>query len=154
MLKYFSAILITVAIVFVTASFTTTPPVDDAFKNLKVLPKNITDEQLDSVMDHFKISLGVKCGFCHAQMAVADSTGRKHLDFASDAKEEKQTAREMYQMTAYLNATYFNPDHSTQPDTLHTVICYTCHRGSHEPEASKLFPQLDSLMQLDHKRKK
>jgi hypothetical protein len=151
MLKYLSASVIMVAILIVIASFTTIQPGDEKFKNLKVLPKDITDDQLDSVMDHFKVSLGVKCGFCHAM--AADSSVKRHLDFASDAKPEKSRAREMLQMTAYLNTTYFNPDHSTKPDTIHTVMCFTCHRGIKEPEAKLLFPQLDSLMQLQHVKK-
>ncbi len=59
----------------------------------------------------------------------------------------------MMRMTAYVNSNYFNPDHSSQPDTLHTVICYTCHRGNKEPGADMLFPQLDSLIRLQHVRK-
>src|SRR5437879_3351342 len=73
------------------------PATSEGFENLKVLPKDIGKEQLDSVMAHFCVSLGVKCGFCHAPLA--DTTKRK-LDFASDKKEEKNTAREMYRMTA------------------------------------------------------
>ena len=152
MKKYFSVFFVLAAIIVITASFTLMPPADDEVGNLKVLPKNITDQQLDSVMDHFKLSLGVKCGFCHAQQK--DTSADRHLDFASDEKPEKIRAREMLQMTAYLNATYFNPDHSTRPDTIHEVICYTCHRGGHDPGADMLFPQLDSLMMLQHQRKK
>src|SRR5260221_1701335 len=95
------------------------PAVSEGFENLKVLPKDISKENLDSVMAEFCVSLGVKCGFCHAQMA--DTTKHK-LDFASDKKEEKNTARDMFRMTSYINANFFNDDHSTQPDTIHAVV--------------------------------
>ena len=151
MKKYSTVIVIIILIVISASSFISSPPVNHEFQNLQVLPKDITEDQLDSVMDHFKASLGVKCDFCHAG-GLIDSSGRRHLDLVSDAKEEKLMAREMLKMTAYINATYFNFNNSTRPDTIHTVICYTCHRGSHEPEASNLFPQLDSIMQSGHKR--
>jgi hypothetical protein len=51
-------------------------------KNLKVLPKNISKEKLDTIMDGFKDALGVKCGHCHA----AQKDNPRKLDFASDAK--------------------------------------------------------------------
>ncbi len=40
-------------------------PVNTEFKNLQVLPKNITADSLDKIMDGFKAALGVDCGFCH-----------------------------------------------------------------------------------------
>ncbi len=140
--------MIAFAIVSIAASSITPPKVADSFQNLKVLPKDITDEQLDSVMDHFKASLGVKCSFCHADGPVID--GKKHLDFVSDTKPEKLRAREMILMTNYLNENFFNPDHSNRPDTIHEVICFTCHRGTKEPEAGLMFQQVDSIMKVQH----
>lgn len=133
-------------------SFAFTPVAEKATDsgNLKVLPANITEEQLDSVMDHFKTSLGVKCSFCHAM--DPDTSKGRHLDFASDAKPEKEVARNMMRMTAYLNANYFNPEHSTQADTLKTVMCFTCHRGSAHIDAEDLLPQVDSIIQQQHKK--
>ncbi|HEY6901034.1 MAG TPA: hypothetical protein VI233_10340, partial [Puia sp.] len=37
--------------------------------NLKVLPRNISHEELGKVMDAWKNALGVKCNFCHAPSA-------------------------------------------------------------------------------------
>lgn len=116
----------------------------EGFKNLKVLPQNISDDALDSVMDEFSISLGVHCNFCHARKA---DTTKRGLDFPSDKKEEKEAARNMYKMTAYLNATYFNWNNSTRPDTIHYVVCYTCHRGTHEPDAKVFLSRIDSIEQ-------
>ena len=121
---------------------TPAPPGD--WKNLKVLPQDISKEKLDSVMDVFKNSLGVKCSFCHSRWA---DTTKKGLDFASDAKEEKDITRYMMKMTASINETFFNPDHSTRPDTLHAVICYTCHRDFPAPDSKKLMEELDMMKQ-------
>lgn len=108
----------------------------EEFKNLQVLPNDISDEKLDSIMDGFKIGLGVKCGFCHVRIDI-DSTHHK-WDFASDTKETKLRARDMMRMTNNLNATVFNQQKSTQPDTIHVVQCYTCHRGKHLPDISEM----------------
>ena len=74
------------------------------YKNLKVLPKDISKEDLGTVMDGFKTSLGVKCNYCHAP----SETEKGKLDFASDAKPEKGTARMMMLMTAKINKKYFH----------------------------------------------
>ncbi len=115
---------------------------DEGFKNLQILPKSISDEALDSVMHEFSISLGVRCNFCHARKA---DTTQRGLDFASDAKEEKNTARNMLKMTAYLNEHYFNWNNSTRPDTIHAVVCFTCHRGAHELDAKVFLGKIDSI---------
>lgn len=151
MFKYLKLFLITASVVTIAAGSIQPTISEEHFENLKVLPKNISEEALDSVMDHFKASLGVKCSFCHADGPVID--GKQHLDLASDAKPEKLRAREMIQMTNYLNATFFNPEYSTRPDTIHEVICYTCHRGTKEPEAEMLFLEVDSIMRIQHQRK-
>jgi hypothetical protein len=134
------------AILSISATLTVKPEPKYEFENLKVLPKDISEEQLSYVMDAFKASLGVKCSFCHAM--DVDTTNGRHLDFVSDAKPEKQRAREMMLMTAEINKTFFNPDKSDRTDSLNTVMCYTCHRGNHSPDRNALFPQLDSLMNL------
>ncbi|MDP4150895.1 MAG: c-type cytochrome [Bacteroidota bacterium] len=105
---------------------------DRIFKNLKILPKDISKEDLGKTMDLWKNALGVKCGFCHAP--TADSTSH-HLDFASDAKPEKNIARHMYKMTAKINKKYFSFNKDEQGNTMPAVACMTCHRGSPHPEA-------------------
>ena len=72
------------------------------FKNLQILPKDISDHDLDSVMHHFTASLGVKCNFCH----VVDTVAKK-MDAASDAKPEKNIARKMMLMAIDINKNYF-----------------------------------------------
>jgi CRISPR/Cas system-associated protein Cas10 (large subunit of type III CRISPR-Cas system) len=101
---------------------------DRLYKNLKVLPKNTTKKEMDSVMRHFAQSLGVKCNFCHQF-----NQEQKAMDFASDANEHKGVAREMMKMTARLNKKYFDVKDSKSLTAKLEVTCYTCHHGKEEP---------------------
>src|ERR1700744_718364 len=78
------------------------PQDEPGFKNIKVLPKNITHQQLENVMHEWSASLGVHCDFCHAR-----NEAEKKMDFASDAKPEKKMAREMFKMMNKINQKYF-----------------------------------------------
>jgi Photosynthetic reaction centre cytochrome C subunit len=111
-----------------------TRPQEDGPKNLKVLPKNISHDDLEKVMDSWKAALGVKCNFCHAPSA--DSTSH-HLDFASDAKPEKNIARHMYKMTGRINKKYFSFAKDDKGATIPVISCITCHRGSPHPDEVK-----------------
>jgi hypothetical protein len=124
-------------------------PADEGWKNLQVLPKDISEKKLDSIMKEYSISLGVRCGYCHARNA---DTTNKHLDFASDAKDEKKAARHMMKMTAYLNENYFNWNNTTRPDTIHAVICFTCHRGSNEVDEKAFLGQIEKLTEERKKK--
>ena len=97
-------------------------------KNLRVLPKNISHDELDSIMDGFKAALGVKCSFCH----VPSKTDPKKMDFASDDKDHKIIAREMMAMTTKLNKRYFSKHQ--EKHGVAAVQCATCHRGKPEPK--------------------
>src|SRR5580658_5467104 len=101
--KLFAVILFIGFIVLGIAA--TTPPDEHKNKNLKVLPKNISHEDLDKIMDGFKAALGVKCNFCHAPFK---DTTNHHLDFASDDKPEKNIARHMMRMTTKINKKFFS----------------------------------------------
>src|SRR5258708_19254257 len=72
--------------------------------NFKVLPKDISHDDLEKIMDGWKAALGVKCNFCHAPSA--DSSSHR-LDFASDAKPEKDIALHMYKLTGKINKKNF-----------------------------------------------
>ncbi|WP_419788729.1 c-type cytochrome [Mucilaginibacter sp. X4EP1] len=111
-------------------SLTSMAPEKEGFKNLKVLPKNITDKQLDNVMDEWAHSLGVHCSFCH----VRDEAAKK-MDFASDAKPEKEMARNMFKMMNKINQKYFEAKKdSTGMIAKSGINCYSCHRGDSHPE--------------------
>jgi hypothetical protein len=100
------------------------------YKNLKVLPKDISKEDLGKVMDGFKTSLGVKCNYCHAP----SETEKSKLDFASDAKPEKGTARMMMLMTAKINKKFFHVKDVKNPNAVLPVSCITCHNGNERPK--------------------
>ncbi len=117
-------------VTFVSLTSMQQPEEDKKAVNLKVLPKNLTDKQLDGVMDEWSHSLGVRCGFCHAR-----NEQTQKMDWASDAKPEKNIARQMYTMTAGLNKKYFE----AKKDSLGMILeagvnCYTCHNGQAHPE--------------------
>lgn len=99
------------------------------YVNLKVLPKNISSKDLQHIMiDDFEDGLGVGCGFCHAEQK-----GSHKLDYVSDAKPEKQIARNMMRMTLKLNARYFQVHRPGLGDPGLVVTCGTCHNGKPMP---------------------
>jgi hypothetical protein len=133
-MKHYKKILTGIVLIaFIAAGIAaTTPPQDEhPHKNLKILPKNISHEDLDKVMDGFKAALGVKCNFCHAPSA---DTASHHLDFASDEKPEKNIARKMMKMTAKINKKYFSFNKDDKGLTVPAISCVTCHRGDPHPE--------------------
>ncbi len=96
--------------------------------NLKVLPKDITQEEMKQVMDDFKVALGVKCDFCHAH----NVNDPKKLDFASDANPHKETARWMMKMTQRINKKHFK-HRDEKTGELTQITCMTCHNGKEHP---------------------
>ncbi len=99
------------------------------FKNLQVLPKNISDEALQKIMEtDFNKGLGVSCDYCHAKVP-----GSADPDFASDAKSEKEIARSMMRMTLDINQKYFGMENPKIGDTLMSISCKTCHQGEPYP---------------------
>jgi hypothetical protein len=97
------------------------------FKNLKVLPKDISRADLIANMKFFSQSLGVRCTYCHVGV---EGQPLSTFDFPSDAKDKKQTARAMMAMVATLNSKTL-PAATGLPDA--KVTCFTCHRGSTRP---------------------
>jgi hypothetical protein len=139
-LKFFTIAIAAIILAVGFSSYTNAPAKpDEGFKNLKILPKDITRDQLHETMNGYCIALGVNCGFCHARKK---DTTQRGLDFASDEKEEKGIAREMMTMVNTLNANNFNFNKSTKPDTIHVILCYTCHRGMKQPSAENLMPEI------------
>lgn len=108
------------------------PPKPDTleFHNLKVLPPNISHDELIATMRGFSRALGTRCEHCHVQTATEP---RPKFDFPSDAKPEKQTARMMIRMVRAINGDTIAklPEHD--PDA-QPVSCGTCHRGRIVPE--------------------
>jgi photosynthetic reaction center cytochrome c subunit len=82
-------------------------------KNIQVL-KDVPPDQIGLTMQYIAAALGVQCNYCHVQ-------GQND----SDDKETKKIAREMMQMVAKLNATYF--------DSKPRISCASCHNGRSKP---------------------
>lgn len=129
-----------VACIFALQAFTTN--YQPRFTNLHILPKDISKDDLDSVMHHFTASLGVKCSYCHVRNSETDK-----MDFASDAKPEKQIARKMMLMAIDINKNHFQEIEESMDDgmvlpkdtanvsyMLKYVTCYTCHHGNPHPD--------------------
>ena len=99
-------------------------------QNLKVLPKNISHKDLDHIMDKWAASLGVHCNFCHARNEQTNK-----MDFASDAKPEKETARYMLRMEQKINKKFFKAGKDSLGMVMEAGInCNTCHHGTAHPE--------------------
>jgi hypothetical protein len=88
-------------------------------KNLQVLPKSTTKEQIKAIMKAQAKALDVECDFCHDVP-----------DMASDAKEEKKTARQMMKLTAEINEKWLKGLKDAEKNK---VTCGTCHRGKNIP---------------------
>lgn len=103
---------------------------DEKPKNLKVLDSTLTHEQVDHIMDQFKVALGVGCDHCHVRQADPNARG---LDFAKDSLPSKEAAREMIRMTMAINKDFLAKMAKPETDRI-AVQCITCHRGQLKPE--------------------
>ena len=125
-IKFFSALLPILLFIGLGSAFVKR---NSGYRNLQVLPKDISDQKLDSIMQTYNKALGVKCEFCHTPLqGFKDS-----LDYASDKEPMKEEARKMMRMTIELNRKYFYFDSTQRPEYLHTVTCKTCHQGEPFP---------------------
>lgn len=100
--------------------------------NLKILPKNISHDDLMAVMHGFEHALGMKCGGCHAP----SKTDPTKLDFASDDNHHKVVALEMMKMTRKINAKDFKIKGDFAANYIndnYKVSCNTCHNGQKHP---------------------
>lgn len=99
--------------------------------NLKVLPGNLTGQQIHDIMDRWTRELGVRCNACHAQDSESVIySGTSRSTFADDSKPMKEVARLMYTMTDEINVNFVaKVEGSGMP-----VTCGTCHRGRINPE--------------------
>ena len=107
-------------------------PKNEKFKNLQVLPRDISKDSLDRIMDRFNADLGVDCKYCHVRDKKADT-----LMFDKDDKSEKEIARNMMRMTMDINKKYFQFNETLKAEQVQAVTCYTCHKGEPMPEKEK-----------------
>jgi hypothetical protein len=97
-------------------------------KNLQVLPKDMPQPQVVTIMRAFNAALGVECGHCHIWTKPGDPSN----DMAADTKIEKTVAREMMRMTGDIN-TKLAAAIKKPADQIAKVECATCHRGAAIP---------------------
>jgi cytochrome c553 len=98
--------------------------------NLKVLAKDTTPEQIMTIMKAYSAALNVSCVACHKGKVDAKYS---EIDYADDAKENKDVTRSMIQMTLDLNTKYPDglPDATAAAPA---ITCATCHRRNRHPE--------------------
>ena len=114
--------------VVVRATRAQTPPektVEQVQKNIKVLT-GMPESQLIPVMNFFAASMGRRCNYCHVN-------NQGQWDYASDAKPEKASAREMVKLVMDNNKTL-------ERLKLDPVSCYSCHRGRTSPQSIPALP--------------
>ena len=115
--------------------------------NLKVLPKDMTGDQVHDLMHKWEADLGTECSHCHTpDPNNLAPNGKPRLNFADDSKKEKSTARLMYKMVEDINTSYVSMvENSGEP-----VTCGTCHRGHPSPEPFVAPPEHDHDHEHEH----
>lgn len=93
-------------------------------KNLKVLPKNTSPEQLRAVMTGFTRALGVRCAHCHVG---EEGKPLDTFDFASDKNPKKDVARGMWKMLGKVKKDLASIEPAKAERV--NVGCATCHHG-------------------------
>src|SRR5215469_3467099 len=107
------------AVIFPTAIAPQVQP-SDALTNLQYFPKTMSSEVVIGIMRGFSFSLGVRCQYCHVGK---DGPNLQDMNFASDDKETKRTARAMLRMVDGINQQYI-AKLETNPQA--RVECVTC----------------------------
>ena len=105
--------------------------IPDSFTNLQLLDKEIEREQLVAIMRDWAGGLGVRCSHCHV-----GPDNLRGMDFASDEKPAKRTARQMLAMTRKINRELLAdlPILAAEDrEKAQVVSCYSCHRGLTKP---------------------
>jgi tetratricopeptide (TPR) repeat protein len=93
---------------------------DKKLTNLKILPQDISGQELRNVMQGFSSALGVHCEYCHYE---------EENDFASDGMPAKQIARVMMKMKSGINDTFLKEARTINKD-IAGLNCVSCHHGS------------------------
>jgi hypothetical protein len=92
------------------------------WKNLQVLPKTISKEELRTAMKAQSRALGLECDGCH-----------EVPDMASDKNQNKVIARKMMIMEKEINEKWIKG--AIKDADKHPVTCGTCHQGHESPPA-------------------
>lgn len=107
-----------------------TSQIPDTFTNLQLLDGEIQRGELVGVMRGWATDLGVRCNHCH--VGPDDLQG---MDFATDEKPAKRTARAMLAMVREINRSFSSLAvvHASGREQAQQVDCYTCHRTQSKP---------------------
>lgn len=99
-------------------------------RNLKVLSPDLSRDSVVTIM-RFEVAsgLGVSCNFCHGAPDVPFDS----IDYASDERQTKRTAREMMRMVSRINSELL-PAITVRGTPPIRVQCITCHRGAPRPQ--------------------
>ena len=126
-------VLVVIAAIVILGTAATKPP-GSQYRNLKILPQDISEKQLDSIMDTYCKALKVSCDFCHSEATnkFPLTTLDNSIDYALD-NEMKEQARKMIRLTIDINKTYFYKDSATKTENINVITCNTCHRGNPYP---------------------
>ena len=130
-MNVYKIVIVAIIISAAIAGFAT-PVYADLFdnpKNLKILPKNITPEELGATMRGFAINTGSRCSSCHVGEKESDLST---YDFSLDDKEKKRKARVMLQMVNDINQSLAGKLGKPAAELV-KVDCATCHRGQEKP---------------------
>ncbi len=100
-------------------------------ENLKVLPKDISSDDLSTTMRGFAMGLGVRCETCHVG---EPNMPLDTFDFPSDEKPMKQKARLMIKMVNEINGELVPRLDDVEKANRVSVRCMTCHRGQPQPK--------------------
>jgi len=100
------------------------------WKNVRIISKNTSEDEMEQIMESFNRQLGVVCIYCHALNQKDDP---HKSNFESDEKPAKNKARKMLSMTLFLNRKYFGTDINNRLAGMKKIWCSTCHRGLLKP---------------------
>lgn len=139
-----TAVIALISGVLITGSYAFGPAPATAMEdhgdptNLKVLPKDISHEDLMHVMNSFEVALGYNCGDCHTHSA----TDPDEMDWAADTKK-KTTTQHMMRMVQAIDSTYFGVKGDFATNYLASgfkVTCISCHNGHESPVNTVTIP--------------
>lgn len=105
--------------------------IPDEFTNLQILDKEIGKGELIGAMRGLTQGLGVRCAHCHV-----GPDNLQGMDFATDDKAAKRTARQMLVMVDKINGELLADLPGVAEDgraRAEVVSCFTCHRGMTQP---------------------
>lgn len=105
-----------------------TEPAGTVFKNVKILKDMPAGEFLKNMDVNYGRGLGMSCGNCHV-------IGQ----FDQDTRKNKRIARDMQEMTNYINTQRLANIKELDEDYT-KVTCVTCHAGSGHPKTTMPVP--------------